>query len=241
MDVHFIEIVEYCKKISRDTSFLYKSIADEFVHRTVRKEYSSANDSLNLGYYDPSLVMDIITGNVKRPKLYKRSPSIGSEVFEYGFDSDDKILYVKHGKYCGDKCISTDDISVTWTYFFFYDDDITILGYDGSHRRETDMFYVAKCIYEDNRTSEYWTSLLYLNDNAVDICNEKYIYNDCGLLDKAIVTNITGILPDEIVTNKQEIKFMHDENGYVVRYMDEFGCLYDVPKNKQRIIGLKEN
>lgn len=59
-----------------------------------RIEITSAS-SLHRGFYCPSLIYDLIAGNVNRGKKLKRLTSKSKEYFIYGFDKNDRLVQCK--------------------------------------------------------------------------------------------------------------------------------------------------
>lgn len=86
-----------CEKLETIAQHLYAR-KEELQTRcscdTVRKEYASGS-MLHRGYYCPSPTRDIIVGNAKRGKLLKRLTCVSKPSYEYGFDTDGKLLYCK--------------------------------------------------------------------------------------------------------------------------------------------------
>lgn len=64
------------------------------LQNTIRKEYASGS-ILHRGFYCPSPVYDIISGNAKRGKLLKKPFIKSKPSHEYGFDVDGYLLYCK--------------------------------------------------------------------------------------------------------------------------------------------------
>lgn len=237
LSMDYDEMLDYCQTISKDSEYSFDRIMNDLEAHAVKKIYSTAKNTLLLGYYDPTIVGDIITGNVDRGKLYKRAPRVGTVVFEYGLDIDNKVLYAKRGKYRGDILVSKDGFveSDTYLYYFMYNDGVTILGYRlGTDKN--DMFCVSKCVYEKTKLVEYCTSFLYGKRDILDIICEKYIYDNHDLLNKAILTHKIGTFPDGVVTNEDVILFSHDNEGYIVEYIDDSDTHYRIPKGKRRKI-----
>ena len=78
---------KYEKKLSRLRNKTEKEI--------VQVEYSKGGEAIHRGYYCPSPVLNLIVGNLKRGKLFKRTPEFGRYSYEYGYDSNYRLVRVK--------------------------------------------------------------------------------------------------------------------------------------------------
>lgn len=66
-----IDELQYVKSKFKDK---YSCLQDTAVKGIIRFEYAKGGESIHRGYYCPSLVYDLVVGNVKRGRLYKRKP-----------------------------------------------------------------------------------------------------------------------------------------------------------------------
>lgn len=140
-------ILEDCVlKYNKDCSKLF----DELYSKIAYKEYGIKGETLIRGYYCPSMIMDIVTGNISRGKAVKhtsRKPS-----YEYGFNSDGKLLTVKYL------------YSYSLSYEFLIYDGRSVIGVTFSNNIITS---INKCTYDEfNRIKTF----LY----GYDLCKNKF-------------------------------------------------------------------
>ena len=66
-------------------------------HDTCRREYSRGGQTIHRGFYSPSR-MDMVTGGMHRGNLLKGLPRSFKNLYEYHFDSQDRLIrVVKYG------------------------------------------------------------------------------------------------------------------------------------------------
>ena len=67
---------EVCEKFNEIMSFLekdnYQNVFDQIDKTVVRREQSSGGECMHRGYYCPSIIEDIVIGNIKRGRLIKK-------------------------------------------------------------------------------------------------------------------------------------------------------------------------
>lgn len=84
---------EYANKYKGE----YESAFDKANKDAVREELCSGSD-MNLGFYCPSPVQDLIVGNVHRGKILKRITKRSKPDMKYGFSEDNKATYICFSK-----------------------------------------------------------------------------------------------------------------------------------------------
>lgn len=85
---------ERIEKIAEIYSNSYRDLYEEAKKNVVRIEYGIGGELLHRGYYCPSIIFDIVVGNVKRGRSVKKIPKKKPE-FVFGFDIEGQILTVK--------------------------------------------------------------------------------------------------------------------------------------------------
>lgn len=96
----FMDINYFSKECERVTKVAekYRDSYLEFFERNskevVRIEYGIGGEVLHRGFYCPSIILDIVVGNVKRGRIAKKKPMKSPERI-YGFDQNNKLLTVE--------------------------------------------------------------------------------------------------------------------------------------------------
>lgn len=171
-----------------------------------RKEYSTGGELLPRGFYCPSPIYDIVTGNCNRGKLLKRITSRSKPTYEYCFNNDNKLIIVNHlYKKCSE--------------FLEYADNI-VVGITFSRGENVEIISVIECLYDTNgRIVSYTVANSSFNDCHMDqLYKELYLYNQKGLYKAEIFDylddNQGGIVNHDIYS------FKHDD-GYLNEYKVE--------------------
>lgn len=119
-------------------------------------------------YYCPSLVQDIICGNVNRGKLYKGEKHPSKLDFEYWYNNKGKLIAARS---------YADDLKIWQTEFIFYKENVsTSIFFEPGNN---DIELVTMCKYKDDLLIEYDYMLVGCIDEKKDRNNlniEKYEY-----------------------------------------------------------------
>lgn len=173
--------------------------------RTVAVKKSIGGKAIHRGYYCPSLIQDIVIGNVKRGRICKSDTS--SADYLYCFDDNNKHIATKIAHAEGD------DIE-----FIIYDSNKAISVYYSGKRLEN----VSLCEYDDNgRILKY----IYASSNMFEVKKEEYEYSD-----NKLVVNYSNLLncdPTILSLNKYVFNV---ENGFLRDYTVEMLDTEDVSK-----------
>lgn len=180
-----------------------------------REELCSGAVGLHRGYYCPSLVRDIICGNVKRGKILKRPTKRSKPTNRYLFDDSGKLRVVEtfgvKSKILGGEFKFTE-------YLFYYKD--RIIGVTVKDNKSIKA--VSEEQYAEGKIQDYMVAYFSCwhgqGGTAADyryntIDYEQYSYDSVGLLDSAWFT-ITPSM-NSIYGFKQ--RFIR-ENGYLKQY-----------------------
>lgn len=184
-----------------------EKIYSKLASKIRRKEYSSGGELLPRGYYCPSPIFDIVTGNCNRGKLLKRITSRSKPTYEYCFNNDNKLIIVNH---LYEKC----------SEFLKYTDNV-VVGITFSRGENVEIISVIECLYDTNgRIVSYTVANSSFNDCHMDqLYKELYLYNQKGLYKAEIFDylddNQGGIVNHDIYS------FKHDDDGYLNEYKVE--------------------
>ncbi len=182
-------------------------IYSELNVKVVRTEYSSGGKVLPRGYYCPSPIYDIVTGNCKRGNLLKRVTSRSKPTYEYCFDKDDKLIVVNH-------------LFDNRAEILEYHNDV-VIGITFSKEENTEITSVIECKYDDHgRIISFISANSSYNNCCMDqLEKESYMYNQMGLY-KA--ENFDYLDNEKFgLVNYYRYAFEHDNDGYLKEYKVE--------------------
>lgn len=141
----------------------YEECFNSKLKEVVREEFCTGGELLHRGYYCPSLIRDIVIGNVKRGRLVKKEPENKDDYFRYGFDKAGNLITVIRPYTCE---------------FIVREGNIEIgVGFN----KQNGIGEISEAYYEDNRIVSYGH---YLYDEGMDISEyekELYTYKDSSL------------------------------------------------------------
>ena len=212
---------EVCEKFNEIMSFLkkesYENVFNEIHKTVVRREQATGGACMRRGYYCPSLVMDIILGNVNRGRLIKRLRNQKVN-YTYGFDDLGRLVTIIEHTEVGD-----------FFEYIIHDGDVQY-GVQFHHYRWSGKEYlhlISKCCYEGNKLKSY-EKYLYQDDEKTfsEYQGEFYHYSkDCLEYERIFVLRgMERRLPiNEITRYKFKI-----ENGFLVNFTGNSGNTYPV-------------
>ena len=91
------DLNDSCLKLA-DAADLYADdillMAEDFKSRVTYYEYGIAGTSLHRGWYSPSLIEDIVIGNVSRGRLVRNPRKSTKPSFRFGFDQMRRLLFL---------------------------------------------------------------------------------------------------------------------------------------------------
>ena len=160
------QLVSFAKEfLQRETN-----VCGEIKDKTVRTE-SASDSGLHRGFYCPSLVYDIIVGNVKRGRRLKGITVKSKNYFLYGFDNQNRLIWVER-YYNG---------VVAYSEYIVYDNQaIWGITLDSLGR----IYAVTKEEYCKGKIKNYFFALVSSYENKFT-CNrlrlEEYMYDIIGL------------------------------------------------------------
>lgn len=214
-----IRLSEIAKEYLLDLQTVYSDL----LSKTVRKEYSKGGELLPRGFYCPSPIRDIVTGNCKRGKLYKRLTSGCKPTYEYCFDENDRLILINY-------------LYLDCTEFLAYSNN-TVVGVAFSKGDENKIIQVIECNYDgDGKIVSFAVAHSCHNDCVFDeLEKEVYSYNKDGLTETEIVHYLS--CEESEVVNYEKYNFKHDKDGYLSEYISEpsvFDTTYKV-NTKRRV------
>ena len=133
----------------------YITLFEAYSKKVTRNEIGLGGELMHRGYYCPSIIADIIAGNVRRGQIVKTHMGQKKGKYIFGFDEDDKLVTVDRG-FEKEVIIRKDDREL------------------GIIFSQYGIEAISECYYEDNRIISYGY-YNYLRDKGV--CEyEKEIY-----------------------------------------------------------------
>ncbi len=172
-------------KIIEEYSSKCESIITELSTKVVYEQYGVGGKCLHRGYFCPSRIIDVITGNINRGKIKK---NINKPDFTFGFDRNNKLVLVKQENiyefiiYQDDNEIGItvlDDFKITAISYCKYATDriceYTFCLYDPYKKQ---IIEINKEIYSysENKMEVDWFRFFDIN-SLQNLVNEKYVFN----------------------------------------------------------------
>ena len=189
-----MEAVNAALLISKETHATrmqeYKSCVNTY-------QYATGGECIHRGYYCPSLIKDIVTGNCNRGKLIKNPARVKRGIsYEYGF-CDDKLLLIRNM-----------DLSET-EYIFHSDGKQTGYTFDSKMVLRT----ITECTYAHGRLMRYFLIHLDFSGSIYSCEKEIYEYGDGDLQ-----SVIRFILPTTNCCSHEKYVFRHNSEGFLSSY-----------------------
>lgn len=171
---------ERITKIAEKYESCYEEIFKEKSQQVVRFSYGLGGELMHRGYFCPSLVEDIVVGNVRRGRQVKKKPDDGKAYYTYGFDKDDQLIIVS-GDYQKEFIIRENDIEIG----IIFSEDFGIKE-------------ITECRFSNKKLITYGHYLYHFDEKCVDdFKKEFYSYEaDKMRVDRFQCTNHKYILID---------------------------------------------
>ena len=121
-----------CDRVEKIIAANYATFSEQYQcvqFQVVRTEYGIGGETLHRGYYCPSLIFDIVVGNVKRGRITSNPVYKKRAEYVYGFDRDNRLIVAEHPY--GKEIISYDGT--------------TVVGCEFSENGEIEIY--SECIY----------------------------------------------------------------------------------------------
>lgn len=141
----------------------------------IKYEYSKGDETIHRGDYCPSPILDLIVGNLKRGRLFKRTPAFGRYSYEYGFDTNNRLLRIR-----GVNEFTTPNSRFNEEYLVYIKDVVYGIEFDNMG----DISAVSRCTYEKGNIIKYEICLYSMEE----LYYEEYYYKD-NLLSEVSVFN----------------------------------------------------
>jgi hypothetical protein len=174
----------------------------------VKVEYSKGGETIHRGYYCPSPVLDLIVGGLKRGKLFKRKPDFGRYSYEYGYDTNNRLIRVR-----GVNEFTTPDSNYNEEYLI-YENDL-VYGFEFDNMGE--IVAVSRCTFENENIVKYEYSVCRLPQYA-DLYMEEYSYGN-NLFSEVRTFKVT---PQFELYNEIKYKVEQDEDGKITKLIGGF-------------------
>ena len=157
-DMYFSDECTRIERIINEYQPKCKEYFESVAAQTVTEQYCYGGD-IHRGFYNPSLIEDIIIGNVKRGRLTKKQKNNSRPAYVYGFDEQNKLTTVT-GRYGREFIIYNKDCQIGITF-----DKYGIIA-------------VCESEYENNMLKSYTYYMCNSDDSTViDLRREVYTYS----------------------------------------------------------------
>ena len=200
-------IMQECVRMERiyeKYSSRFLEIYEEECQKVARREYGNSGKTLHRGYYCPSLIMDIVIGNVSRGRTpSKRIPGKGAE-FEFGFNEENRLSIINR----------------PYSYEVILYDGLYSLGLHGigSSSQSAFLLMISECHYRDGYIESYSTAIFDRAKHKVnELSIERYKYSQSELIVDYLYF-IKGLI--EPVCRKEKY-FFQIEKGIMTQYRIE--------------------
>lgn len=164
------------------------------------EKYSVGGESLHRGYYCPSPILDIVSGNCNRGKLLKRLTIKSKPTYKYGFDNDKLIVINSIHTDKNEIIVRKDKLEIGIVF-----------------SKEFGIQTISECTHINGQIASY-TVCLYdpFENRVVDYKKEDYQYSSEGLS----VVDIFSFLNSKNapILQHQQYHFLHDNEGYLSKY-----------------------
>ena len=223
---NYTELLDFLRKDS------YRSTFEEISKTVVRREQATGGGTMHRGFYCPSIVEDIIIGNVNRGRIIKRLVK-QPITYTYGFDGSDRLVTViKHTE--------TGDVYE----YIIYADNIQYGVVYGQKFNEEWLENFSKCCYDGKRLKSYDRYVYdHFSDALYEYFGEIYNYGEDRLeMEQRYCLNS----PPEVVAYLQNRKFKLEnpylqnklykfkaDNGFLTEYTSYTGNVYQIKKKRK--------
>ena len=171
---HFILERDRLVKLAERYLPQVNQLKTDFEAAVVRTEYASGCKYLHRGYYCPSLIQDVVVGNVRRGKLLKRLTARTKTCWEYGFNAEGRLIR------CEDlitKMVADEEYLVVATREFLFYEENCIYGI--TVRSDGTLEAITEEVFQDGKCIRYAYCLCTSYDGVIhcgDIRCECYTY-----------------------------------------------------------------
>ena len=84
------------EQIAKQYGSLCQERFAELLKEVVTFKFGVGGECMHRGFYCPSLISDIVLGNINRGRVYNMSPKLFSPSYIYGFSGENKLLTVQN-------------------------------------------------------------------------------------------------------------------------------------------------
>lgn len=210
-----------CNKAENTVIALKPSCLEQFnciEAEVIRREYATGGELLHRGYYCPSRIMDLVTGNVNRGHVISNKSNKRNIAFTYGFDKDNHLITIVR-PFSKEFVIRKNDVQIGVCF-----------------SREGRVETLSECTYyHGNQIATYTLYLFSPSEHrVVEFSSEEYTYrDDCILVDWYRFSRYHNQSP--ILEHARYTFSVVD--GYVVSYSykDLSNPMIPIPNSEERI------
>jgi hypothetical protein len=191
-------LISLAKSYAIDIQKIYQKAEESIVSR----EYSKGGQSLHRGYYSPSPIIDLVVGNISRGRLIKNLKKERTFHYEYGFDSNKKLLIVK----------SFYENKIELIECLNYNNDIVLgLTFD----QDYEIVQICECKYYNGNIVQLKDTGCYVFDDSFPTFEKQiYTYGKEGIQFVDMYTYENNI---HLIKHMRH-EFMHNTEGYLSSY-----------------------
>lgn len=158
-----------CKKVEeaiKNNRLSWLKEYEDTEKNVVKTEYCVGGEYLHRGYYCPSSVIDLISGNIRRGRIVRRISGQNPSTFAYGFDKRNQLVTVKK-QFTNEVIIRKNGIEFGITF-----------------SRDEKVENFSECVYDENKkiaSYKYYT-LSPWEERIIELCAEEYTYQGSNVI-----------------------------------------------------------
>ena len=207
------------EKIAEIYAESYREYYDKNKMNVVSTEYGFGGKLLHRGYYCPSLVIDVINGNVRRGKRIKKISQITPD-FVYGFDVEGRLVTVDR----------------TFNHEIIISQGLCEIGITFSNIGGIEM--ISECAYDMAGRIELYGCYLYnaFEKQVYDFQKEEYVYKENQMIVDRTQFNKSLKKMGESIHERYAFEI---ENSYLKNYRVECCDKQNIRDEKVYSVSLK--
>lgn len=212
------EITHEMKQLFVPYSNEYQQIFLDICTFADKVEYGKGGEMMHRGFYCPSPILDLVTGNISRGHIQSLTVDNSDVSYEYFFKGNDLYAVIKHHNQ--EKCINANEVIMFHKEFTFS------IGFN----ELSDIDYLCLCRFKNKRIISYAVLNAPFIHAGSFLNIEKYQYSDNLLIQATSVE----YLPFNKITTQNNYYFEFDSEGYFQSYScQELSSLKEIQDNNE--------
>lgn len=160
-DKNIFDTYDRISKMIADCQIDFKQCLNEVGKKVVSEQYGFGGECLHRGYYCPSLILDIVVGNLKRGRVQRHKSNIKHHTYTYKFNNENKLIFIEQSD----------------SYEFVFCHEQYEFGI-GVFKDDMQIQYISECQYDGAKIKSYifclWNPY---EKEIVELAEENYEYS----------------------------------------------------------------